>query len=140
LKAKRGGTNMAITIHAKDRVKEAMEHRQELIDNTKTGPSSNYILPQENNKAAYVERMEAQIDEVESIIDQMPVIYNKLGNKASMDFERDFEWLRGLHNKTRARLDEMRDAGGDAWQDFRHGAHKAVSELVEAVNKAINKF
>ena len=57
-----------------------------------------------------------------------------------VEYLKQVEALRAGKEDTQAKLEELKQAGDDAWETLKAGVEKAASELKESINSAVSKF
>ncbi|MCF8051699.1 MAG: coiled coil domain-containing protein [Desulfobacterales bacterium] len=93
-----------------------------------------------NEKEAYRQKIEAQIDEWKAEMDKLNARAKKLDAEGRIEAESRIQDLKARQEAARAKLDELRRAGDAAWKDVKEGLDRAVSELGDAVRDAASKF
>ncbi len=93
-----------------------------------------------NEKEAYRQKIEAQIDEWKAEMDKLDARAKKLEAEGRIEAESLIQDLKARQEAARAKLEELRSAGDAAWKDIKEGLDRAVSELGDAVRAASAKF
>lgn len=91
-------------------------------------------------KNTYREKIQAQIKEWESMIEVLQERAEKATAAAKIEIKAAAEKLDSEKNDLQKRLTEMMSSGGEAWENFKEGIEKAVTEMKTAIDKAMRKF
>lgn len=92
------------------------------------------------DKSAYRQKLEAKLDQWAAEIDKLQAKAAEAGADARVEYQRQVDELRDKQKDARAKLDELDDAGGDAWEDLKGGIEKAWEDLGSAVSAARERF
>jgi uncharacterized coiled-coil DUF342 family protein len=92
------------------------------------------------DKSAYRQKLEAQLDEWGTEIDKLQAKAAEVGADARVELEKQVDELRKRQADAREKLEELNDAGEDAWEDVRGGVEKAWEKLGDAVDRAVDRF
>ncbi|MFP7671858.1 coiled coil domain-containing protein [Marivita sp. S0852] len=92
------------------------------------------------SKDDFQKKYKAQLDEWEAQIKQLRVKAEKAGVEAQEKYSEQIEELKSLHAKARTRMNAMRDAQDDAWDDLKKGADAAWDDISAALEKARKRF
>jgi hypothetical protein len=93
-----------------------------------------------NEKEAYQQKIEARIAEWNAEMDKLRAQAKKLAAEGRIEAESRLQDLTIKKEAAEAKLAELRNAGGDAWQELKSGIDRAVRELDESVKRAVSKF
>ena len=88
----------------------------------------------------YHERLDRRIKEWGEEIEALRKKADALGSGTRAKLQKQVEELRSLQDTAKAKLGEMRKAGGEAWGDLHAGAESALEELRKAVEAAASKL
>jgi malate synthase len=95
-------------------------------------------------KESYLKQMKTKFDDLNN---KWNIERNKLENKAQhakaevkKKFEDQLKILQEKREKMRRKLDQIDNAGEDAWKDIKEGVDKAWQSLNEAIKKARSHF
>jgi len=91
-------------------------------------------------KQDYEQKMAAQLREWQARIDVLKAKAEKAGAEQKIAYHEQLENLRKHERKARERLDELRDAGEDAWENLVDGLESAGSDLKSAFERAAGKI
>lgn len=85
-------------------------------------------------KDRYEEKVEARISQVEARIHQMRAKADEAKAEAKIEYLNQLEKLEESREELRKRFDELRDAGENAWVQFRSGVDEALESLEKALS------
>ena len=89
---------------------------------------------------AYIDKMEAQLREWGTKIDELKAKADKAEASAKIEYMKQLDSLKAKRDAARTKLGEIRAAGEDAWESMKSGVEGAWSELKSAIDGAANKF
>jgi hypothetical protein len=93
-----------------------------------------------DKKEAYIEKIEAQLREWSSRIDELKARAEAAKADGRLIYEKKIVELREKQEELRSKLQKMRTSGEGAWQDLKEGLEKARDELKRAVSASLEKF
>ena len=93
-----------------------------------------------SEKEAYQQKIEARIAEWNAEMDKLRAQAKGLAAEGRIEAESRLQDLTIKKEAAEAKLAELRNAGGDAWQELKSGIDRAVRELDESVKRAVSKF
>jgi len=93
-----------------------------------------------DKKKAYQDKIEAQLKEWSAKIDKLKVKGDKAKAEAKTLYRKQIKNLSIQQEATREKLQELKGAGGEAWEELRVGVDKALADLKGAFNRAKSKF
>ena len=91
-------------------------------------------------KDAYLQKIEAQMEEWKSEIDKMKAKADKADAEAKLQYYEQIEELRTKQQAAQEKLTEIKNAGEDAWEDLKAGFELARVSLGEAIKSASSRF
>ena len=91
-------------------------------------------------KEAYEKRLEAELDEWSAEIDRLKAKADQTEAETRLKYYEEIEEFRELQQSTRDKLDEMRAAGDDAWEDLKAGVDSAKDSMTNALRSAASRF
>ncbi len=91
-------------------------------------------------KEAYEQKLDAQLDEWRAEIDKLKAQARQADADARIELERQIEDLEAKRAASHQRLQELRQAGEDAWTDMQAGLEAAFEDLGKAVQSAAARF
>lgn len=92
------------------------------------------------NKEAYKQKIRAQLDEWRADADKLKARMKKKQADSEIDYSKYINELKEKQQKARTKLEQLEDAGEDAWEDIKAGLEKATDELKQSYQKARAKF
>jgi hypothetical protein len=93
----------------------------------------------ETSREKVLAKMEEKLKAWGSDIEKFRGKTDKFGTKARGKIQDQAEDLRARQEMARQKLQEMKKAGGEAWEDLRAGAEAAMDDLRKAVENVIKK-
>ncbi len=93
----------------------------------------------ETSREKVLAKMEKKLQAWGSDIEKFRGKTDKFGTKARGKVQDQVEDLRARQELARQKLQEMKKAGGEAWEDLRAGAEAAMDDLRKAVENVIKK-
>ena len=91
-------------------------------------------------KESYQDKMEAQLKEWQAKIDLFKARADKAEAEQKIKYYKKIESLRGKQQQVHHKLDELRSASGDAWEEVKSGVETAWKDLKDSVDSASEKF
>lgn len=91
-------------------------------------------------KEAYIKKLEAQLREWDAEIGKLKAKADKANSEAQIKYHKQIQELRSLQAQAREKMEEIRKARGDAWEDLKGGAEKAWSTLGTALKSVASRF
>lgn len=99
-----------------------------------------YEDPAAGSREMYQEKIETTLREWGEEVEKIRVKADKLGAGARARLRDQLEDLHARRETARKEIDQLKTAGGEAWEDLRKGAETAVEELKKGVQGAIRKM
>jgi len=93
-----------------------------------------------NMKDAYQDKMDARLREWQANIDALKARADQAGAEQRIKYYEEIESLRTKQQHVHERLEELRTAGTDAWEEIKAGVEVAWTDLQDAVQRARDKF
>jgi uncharacterized coiled-coil DUF342 family protein len=93
-----------------------------------------------NMKNAYQDKMDARLREWQANIDALRARADQVGAEQRIKYYEEIESLRTKQQRVHEKLEELRTAGTDAWEEVKTGVEVAWSDLQDAVQRARDKF
>ena len=93
-----------------------------------------------DKRRAYEEKLEAQMREWNAQIDLLKARADTAKAEAKVEYYARIEALQQKRDKARAKLQELKAAGDEAWEELKAGAEKAWAEVKSAIHDATSKF
>ncbi|WP_342070301.1 coiled coil domain-containing protein [Yoonia algicola] len=91
-------------------------------------------------KDAYVQKLQAQLDEWNAEIDKLKSKTDSAQADAKIEYYEQIDNLRQQQLEAQARLNELQNAGETAWEDLKAGVESAWYSLESSVKKASSRF
>jgi hypothetical protein len=91
-------------------------------------------------KKAYEEKFDAQLKEWNAQINLLQAKANNAKADAKIEYVKTIEALQRKQNEARTKLQELKAAGDEAWEDIKAGAEKAWAEVKTAFHDATSRF
>jgi hypothetical protein len=91
-------------------------------------------------KESYVKKIEAQLAEWKVEIDKLKAKADKAEADAQIQYYKQIEDIRVKQEAARKKLDELKEAGEDAYEDLKAGLDNTLKILGSAVESAISRF
>ncbi len=92
------------------------------------------------DRDAYVEKFKAQIDQWNADIEKLEAKAREARADAKIEHEKKLKEARARRDAAQGKLDELKSASGEAWEDVKQGAERAWSACREAVDNAAARF
>jgi predicted nuclease with TOPRIM domain len=93
-----------------------------------------------DTRELYVEKMKAKLDEWNAEIDKLEAKSRQKEADAREAYEKKIESIKEKRQATKENLDNMQQAGENAWEDLKAGVEKAAASLGEAIRSAQSRF
>jgi multidrug resistance efflux pump len=91
-------------------------------------------------RKAYEEKLDAQLEEWNAQIALLKARADKAKAEAKIEYYNTIESLQNKKDEAGAKLDVLKTAGDEAWEDLKIGAEKPWNEVKTAFHDAISKF
>jgi hypothetical protein len=95
---------------------------------------------EEGQKSAYKEKIEAQLKEFAAKIEVLAAKAEKAKAEAKVKYSQQIEGLRAKQESVRQKLQDLKEPGGEAWDDLKKGIDAAIGDLTAAVQSAVSRF
>jgi hypothetical protein len=93
-----------------------------------------------DKRKAYEEKLDAQLKEWSAQIALLKAKADNAKADAKVEYYKTIEALQSKQNEAKTKLQELRTAGDEAWEDIKKGAEKAWSEVKAAYHEASSRF
>ncbi len=94
----------------------------------------------DDKRKAYQERLDAQFKEWNAQISLLKARADKTRAEAKGEYYKIIEALQKKVDDARPKLQELKTASDEAWEDLKSGAEKAWAEVKTAIDAAASKF
>lgn len=88
----------------------------------------------------YVRKMHSMLDKLNGEIDTLSTRAGQVETDMRDEYRKQIDALRARQQEARAKLESLRDAGEDAWEDFKAGVDLAREAIAEAIESARSRF
>ncbi|HNR50166.1 MAG: hypothetical protein BWZ01_01379 [Deltaproteobacteria bacterium ADurb.BinA179] len=92
------------------------------------------------DKKEYEQKMEKRLHDMDVEIGRMNAKADAAGADVRAGYQKEIRYLRERRQALKAKLNELRSSGTDAWQDIKLGTEQAWNDLSRAVKSAWSKF
>jgi len=92
------------------------------------------------DKKSYLEMLADQLREWDTEIDELKVKAHLAKADAKDEFAKQLEELRAKREAAQSKLQQLQDAGDEAWDDIKAGVEKSWTEMKGAFRSALSKF
>ncbi len=92
------------------------------------------------DKSAYLQNLEAQLDAWDAEVQKLQAKAKDAQADARLNYAEQLNLLQARRREVAERMEELRNAGEDAWEDVRVGVDAAWSSLNNALDKAQQRF
>ncbi len=93
-----------------------------------------------DKRKAYQEKLDAQLEEWNAQISLLRAKADKAKAEAKIEYYEIIKTLQLKQDNAKAKLQELKAAGDEAWEDLKAGAEKAWAEIKTAFDSAASKF
>ncbi|MDF1722824.1 MAG: hypothetical protein P1U65_19285 [Minwuia sp.] len=91
-------------------------------------------------KDAYVQKLQAQLDEWNGEIDKLKARADGAEADAKIAYYQHIDKLRAEQLEAREKLSELQQASDTAWEDLKAGIENAWDDLESAMKRAASRF
>ncbi|MGD9044752.1 MAG: coiled coil domain-containing protein [Desulfobacterales bacterium] len=93
-----------------------------------------------NPKDSYIQKLQAMLHEWDKEIDRLATKAIKAKADAKLEYYEQIEELRDKQDVAIEKLEKLRQASDDIWEDLKAGIESAWNDLSEAVKSASSRF
>jgi hypothetical protein len=93
-----------------------------------------------DKRKAYEEKFDAQMKEWSAEIALLNAKADKAKAEAKIEYYKTIERLQGKQDGAKMKLQELRAAGDDAWEDLKVGAENVWADVKTAFTSAASRF
>ena len=93
-----------------------------------------------DKRKAYEEKLDAQLKEWNAQIALLKAMAENAKADAKVDHYKTIETLQAKQDAAKTKLQELRSAGDDAWEDVKTGAEHVWTEIKAAFQSAASRF
>jgi uncharacterized coiled-coil DUF342 family protein len=91
-------------------------------------------------KEAYVKKLQSKLDEWSAEIDKLKARADSADADVQLKYYKKIEELRTMQDVTNKKLDELKEASDDAWEDLKAGVESARDSLSSSIKSAASHF
>ncbi len=91
-------------------------------------------------KEAYEKKIEAQLKEWNADIDKLQARADSAEADAQLEYYQQIDDLRAKQEEAQTKLDELKEASDDAWEDLKAGVNSARDSLGDGLRSAISRY
>ncbi len=91
-------------------------------------------------KKSFQQKLEARLSEWDAEIEKLKAKADKVEADLKIDYYKQMGALQERRNAAKKKLEELRLAGDEAWEDLKSGVENSCAELGKAVKSAVSKF
>lgn len=91
-------------------------------------------------KEAYEQKLHSQLEQWSAEIDKLKAKADAAEAEVQLEYYKEIEELRVMQETARNKLDQLKEAGDDAWEDLKAGADSAWDSLSRAIKSAASRF
>ncbi|HDQ46135.1 MAG TPA: hypothetical protein ENN17_11680 [bacterium] len=92
------------------------------------------------DRKIFIDKMSAKLKEWDAEIRKLEAKADTVKADAKAGYLRQIDELRGRKEEARQKLEEIREAGEEAWEDLKEGAEQSWKILGDSVRNAFEKF
>jgi len=95
---------------------------------------------QTSAKEAFQQRLESQLKEWDTRLDELKAKARDAGSELRVDYEKQLETLAAKRDALQIKALELRKRTEDAWEDMKSGTEKAWDDMRDALNRIASRF
>ncbi len=92
------------------------------------------------DRKVFINKMAVKLKEWDAEIQKLEAKADTIVADKKLQFKQLIEDLRMKKEETQTRLNEIRDAGNEAWVELKEGVEKSWNTLEGSLKNALNKF
>ena len=93
-----------------------------------------------SKKQAYEEKLKAQFAELNAKIDVLKAKAKQAEGSVKADYHETLEDLQKKRSEAKNKLQELSEAGDNAWEDMKKGVDESWDAFATAVKSAVTRF
>lgn len=93
-----------------------------------------------SDREDYRRQIEAQLDSWSDEIEKLQTRAAQAGADARVEYDRQIDALRDRQRDLRQKFEQMQQAQGEAWKEFKSGIDTAWNDMNQAMKKATEKL
>ena len=91
-------------------------------------------------KEAYQDKMQAQLDQLSAKMDELVAKGKEMKADAQIEYYKQMDELKAKQKTAQTRLDSLKGASADAFEELKYGMDSAFTDLKIAIDRAASKF
>ncbi|MDX1573849.1 MAG: coiled coil domain-containing protein [Methylophaga sp.] len=91
-------------------------------------------------KEAYQQKVQIKLDDFNVEIEELIAIAESVDTDTKLEYYEEIEELQILQNRIRQKLENLRQAGSDAWEDLVTDIDSAMETLSNSIDTASARF
>ncbi len=91
-------------------------------------------------KEAYEKKITSQLDSWNAELDKLKAKADKAEGDVQLEYYKQIEEIRTMQATAHEKLNELKDASDDAWEDLKAGVDSAWNSLGNALKDASSRF
>ena len=91
-------------------------------------------------KTTYQERLKKKLQELSDSLAELTFRAEQLKNDVTLEYQEQIDSLRDKQHKVREKLEELEEAGDEAWEDIKDGIEHAWVDLKKSLDSAWSRF
>ncbi|PWN06491.1 hypothetical protein [Rhodohalobacter mucosus] len=92
------------------------------------------------NREQYIDNMAAKLKEWNAEVEKLEAKAQRAGTDAKKEISKEIQELRTKKNVAQDKLDDVKEAGEDAWKELQTEAEDAFEDIKSALDNAVNRF
>jgi len=93
-----------------------------------------------SDKKQYIEKAKATLDQWDAEIDKTKAKLAEAEADGKIEYQKQLDEMRARRDEAEAKLNEVAEAGDDAWDDVKAGFDKAWESISGAFDSAVARF
>lgn len=91
-------------------------------------------------KKAYEKKLEAKLEEWNADINKLKAKADSAEADTQLEYYKQIDVLRTKQDEAKKKLNELKDASDDAWEDLKVGIESAWESLGSSIKSAMSRF
>jgi uncharacterized coiled-coil DUF342 family protein len=91
-------------------------------------------------KDTLIQKYRAKLEQTQARIDLLKAKADEANADTRIRIQEEIDDIRSREDSLAEKLDDLKTAGGDAWQDLKAGAEESWKSLSNAVERATSRF
>ena len=94
----------------------------------------------DENRNEYEGRLEAEVDKMDARIEELKAKMKKADADVRIKYQQELNDIEEKRTIMKMRIQKLKNASGEAWQEISTGLEKAAKDLSDAISNAYNKL